>query len=177
MTRSRFPSTVVRGVARPRRSTIWFSLDLTATTVSGGAATLVASLNAAALAFRPFTIVRTRIELFVRSDQVAATEDQSGAMGLAVVSDQAVAIGVTAIPTPTTDIGSDLWFVHQVVFASEFGDATGGNGASRGSHWIVDSKAMRKVEDGQDVVIAIEDAGLGGGSRFFIGGRMLIKAN
>ncbi len=138
---------------------------------------MVASLNAAALAFRPFTVVRTRIELYVRSDQVAATEDQSGAMGMAVVSSQAVAVGVTAIPTPVTEIGSDLWFVHQTIFNAEFGDSAGGNGANRGHHWTIDSKAMRKVEDGQDVVIVIEDAGLGGGARFFIGGRMLIKAN
>ncbi len=170
-------STVVRGVARPKRQTLWFFFAPAANTVSGGSAVLTHSLNAAALALRPFTIVRSRIEIFIRSDQVAATEDQSAALGFAVVSDQASAIGVTAIPTPVTDMGSDLWFVHQNLFGSEFGDSAGGNGAARGRGWIVDSKAQRKVEDGQDVIAAVEDAGLGGGTRIFMAGRVLIKTH
>ena len=47
----------------------------------------------------------------VESDQSAATELFIGNLGLAVVSDQATAVGVTAVPTPATDRGSDLWFL------------------------------------------------------------------
>jgi len=39
----------------------------------------------------------------VRSDQFVATEGYEIAIGMAVVSDQALAIGVTAVPTPFTD--------------------------------------------------------------------------
>ena len=35
-----------------------------------------------------------------------------------MVSDQAVAVGVSAIPTPVTELSSDLWFVHQWIMNS-----------------------------------------------------------
>ena len=79
-------------------------------TASGG--TILGSLNATALALRPFTIVRQHYFLMLRSDQAAAAERQFGAFGCVVVSDQAEAVGVTAIPTPITDAGSDLWMLH-----------------------------------------------------------------
>ena len=97
---------------------------------------------------------------------------------MAVVSDQAETVGVTAIPTPITDIGSELWFVHQLMYNNiSFGDATGfqsGNVAQ----YEVDSKAMRKVNGGQDVVLVGElSAAASDGFSFFAGGRMLIKVN
>ena len=92
-----------------KRLTSWFQFQpIRVTGAAGG--TIMFSLNAAALALRPFTIVRSRFEVGIISDQTAATEDQLGAIGMAVVSDQAVAVGVTAVPTPITDMGSDLWF-------------------------------------------------------------------
>jgi len=103
-------------IAGPVRDTLWFqgaSAQTTIATVS--TATLVTSLSAGALAFRPFTVVRTRGVLHLRSDQFANSESQSAAYGRCVVSDQAVAIGVTAVPTPITDNGSDLWFVYEML--------------------------------------------------------------
>jgi hypothetical protein len=49
----------------------------------------------------------------ISSDQFAQSESQIGAIGLAVVTDQAVGIGVTAVPTPITDLSSDSWFLHR----------------------------------------------------------------
>jgi len=162
-----------RGSAR-RRESLWFFWQFTSATLGASAtAILMSSLNAAALALRPFTIVRTRGQLLVISDQSAATEDYIGNYGMAVVSDQAVAVGVTAVPTPATDQGSDLWFLLEQwvgrswLVGTDFSDSL----ASR----EVDSKAMRKVEEGQDVV-SVAEAGLGGsGCLVKFTGRMLIK--
>ncbi len=90
-----------------------------------------------------------------------------------MVSDQASAIGVTAIPTPITDLGSDAWFLHQVLSGRfEFNDATGFGDVGRVGE--IDSKAMRKVDIGFDIVSVVE-ASLGTGSRINIGGRRLVK--
>jgi len=102
----------------PRRETAWLGINFVATSAGTSAAVAVASLNAAALALRPFTIVRTYMHLGIQSDQVVTTEDQVAALGQVVVSDQALLIGVTALPTPITDLGSDLWFLHQWLTSS-----------------------------------------------------------
>ena len=103
--------------ATQKRLTNWLFIDWSVTNLTTtSSAALVASLNATALALRPFTIVRTRGTLAVYSDQVIASETARSAMGLAVVSDQAAAVGITAVPTPITDQDSDLFFVYETGF-------------------------------------------------------------
>ena len=75
-----------------------------------------------------------------------------------MVSDQAVAIGVTAVPTPTVDGSSDLWHVYEFL-AGRFVFGTGVGFTDVGVDRIIDSKAMRKVEDGQDVINVVEGPG------------------
>ena len=163
------------GAITQRRLTSWFQFIPTLSAMGGGGVTLVFSLNAAALALRPFTIVRSRFLLQVTSDQSAALEQQVAAVGMAIVSDQAVAIGVTAVPTPLTDLGSDLWFFHQLLYATE---STLPDNMRPGGVFEVDSKAMRKVDIGQDLVIVAEvSSTVGGGAITTIGGRMLVKVN
>jgi len=155
------------------RKSTWFHITPAAFTQAAGGATLCYTLNAAALAMRPFTIVRTHLELGLRSDQEAAIETQVLGVGIAVVSDQAVGVGVTAVPTPVTEAGSSLWFLHQFMF----GDAVNlTDRAIGGQYRSVDSKAMRKVDLGQDIAIVIE-RNSGDGLIATIGGRLLIKNN
>ncbi len=100
---------VLRG-GRNISNTLWLATGPGEISIgSGGAAILGFSLDAATLALRPFTILRERNFWFARSDVVTGGEEWGGAVGACVVSDQAVAIGVTAVPTPITDIDSDLW--------------------------------------------------------------------
>jgi len=83
-----------------------------------------------------------------------------GDLGFAVVSDQAVAVGVTAVPTPFTDKGSDLFFVYQQLVGrvgTGTGVAAAGVITEIGRFVEYDSKAMRKVNEGQDVVITVEN--------------------
>ena len=164
----------IRRAGVRRRETIWASIArLNAVLASSADASLMASLNAAALALRPFTIVRTRGTWLVRSDQSAASELYIGNLGMAVVSDQAIAIGVTAVPTPATDLASDLWFLSEQ-WLGRF-DLVGTSIMSEVTSKVVDSKAMRKVEEGQDIAFVAE-AGIGGGGiNMDFTGRFLMK--
>jgi len=164
------------GVAR--RETLWiggtaFNQSLAATT----SVALVQVLNAAALALAPFTIVRTRGLIRVNSDQTGATEDYGASFGVAVVSEQASTVGITAVPTPTVDNDSDLWLVYEFVIG-QFQNLTSAGVFESGVERIIDSKAMRKVEPGQDVVAVTEGPGAGlapTGSQIAGFFRMLVK--
>ena len=120
-------------------------------------------------------MVRTHLTVGIRSDQLLATEDQIGAIGLCIVSDQALAIGVTAVPTPITDMESDLWFLHKVLINSMF-FSTAASFQSPGSIvYEIDSKAMRKVNDDEQIVIVQEASGVSQGQVVSVGGRLMIK--
>ena len=176
MARRAFPSRAV-AVRGPRRLTNWFEILSTQTTLTAIGGTLIASLTADEKLERPFTIVRTHLEVQFGSDQIAASETQFGAVGMAVVSDQAAAAGVSAVPTPDTDAASDLWFLHQYLQNTvDFGDATGFimQGDRR---YQIDSKAMRKVNDSEDVILVAELNNIGGGQIVGVSGRFLIKVH
>ncbi len=162
------------GRSGPRREFSWFDIPPAALVLNVAGGTIYAQLTAAELARRPFTVMRTHITAHIESDQLAASEFQIAALGLAVVSEQAAAAGVGSVPTPVTDDDSDAWFVHKWVMNSiGFGDATGFS--TMGSVYEIDSKAMRKVNDGDDVVIVGEFSATGSGLILSIAGRLLIK--
>ena len=166
---------IFRG-GRQVRETRW--LDLTPTSVALGAAStasLLFSLTTEELALRPFTVVRTRGVFHCVSDQEGADELEAVSVGFAVVSDQAIAIGVTAVPTPETDRSSDLWYVYESII-NRFQFVSGaGFETNAGQTHPFDSKAMRKVEDGQDVAVVVETAATSSGAIVTLGARMLIK--
>ncbi len=123
-----------------RRETMWFGGTIVLTTMAAGNnPVLVTTLSAAALALRPFTVVRARGMLYILSDQVTATEQQTAIYGEAVVSDQAVAIGITAVPTPVNDSDSDLWFVYQPLFNAVVHGGTNGGLHNVGTRYDMDS--------------------------------------
>ncbi len=136
-----------------RRETNWFFGTYATTTIAASTAVIITSLNAVALALRPFTVVRSRGMLMLESDQTAAAERSRVQYGAAVVSDQSVAIGVTAVPTPVTDDGSDLWYIFETIAHSLQPGLTSGPIYTEVQF---DSKAMRKVEEGQDIITVAE---------------------
>jgi len=158
-------------VASRRRTTQWFGIDLSATIVAD-ASTQIGSLNAAALLARPFTVMRTRLWYHVESDQTAASEVATGALGMIVANDQAVAAGSGSIPDPVAS--SDAPFFVWEPFTNSFilGDATGFVEPG-GTDIVVDSKAMRKVGANEDVSVIIEETN-GVGINVFLTGRMLV---
>ena len=94
---------------------------------------------------------------------------------MCVVTDQAAAIGVTAMPTPTTDNISDSWFLWLPWMASwRLADATGVQ-ANPYMRYDFDSKAMRKVQESDTIAVMLENASAGDGCNFLLQFRMLLK--
>jgi len=173
--RARRSGFVSRG-GRQVRESLWVSIAGTSTIIGGPSGSALLNVSSAGLlALRPFTVVRIRGSLHLESDQVAAAEEQGCAIGSCVVSDQAVAIGITAIPTPVVDRGSDLWFAYVSLLSSNDAGTFGGLGQVQFKDY--DSRAMRKVEEGQTVVQVLDSeiAGLSLGIAVRHVGRMLIK--
>ena len=103
------------------------------------------------------TIVRVRGVLALRSDQIGALEDFHGAFGMAVVEEPAAGVGVTAVPSPVFNAASEAWFVWQAFAGSfTFVSAVGFDG-NAGHQYEIDSRAMRKVNSEQRVVILLEN--------------------
>ena len=167
----------IRRHGRMIRESTWLNLGAAITNLSGpSTAVLGGSLNAAALALRPFTVVRTHGFFGIRTDQIAADESYDAAMGWAVVSDQAVAVGVTAVPTPMTDLGSDLFYAHRILMGRfEFASSVGIR-PDMLTPWVhYDSKAMRKVDGDQDVIFVLETSAVSSGCTVHDAARFLIK--
>ena len=129
------------------------------------------SLTAAGLAKRPFTITRTVGVLAVYSDQAGAVEHPFGALGGMVVSEKAVTTGATAVPDPVTEASSDEWFLYQSFAGPQSTNIAGGGPMI----YQFDSRAQRKVQDGEDFVLVIANANNVDGIRYVLQTRFLVK--
>ncbi len=158
----------------PSRTMIWIGAG-TAAQVVGVSNTIVASYNAAVLAIRPFTIIRTRIVIHFKSDQTGAAETVAGAYTEQVVTEEASAAGVASVPGGIDEPDAD-YYVYQPLFHDfNFVSGTGfENITGQGRYWTVDSKSMRKVGVDDDVVSVLDLRNLLGSS-IAIEGRQLIK--
>ncbi len=159
----------------PRRKTFWIgSADSTAGQTLAAATAVLDQSTTWSDDLGPATVVRTRGELYVRSD-VSTTEDAFGAMGMAVVKTTAAAIGITAIPTPITDEGDEGFFVWVPWTSSQIVGTT--QGPVRANIFKFDSKAQRKIVGGDTLVVTLENASAAHGMVFINKFRILIKTN
>ncbi len=150
---------------------------------STGFASLAASTKAVAASFSstdlseliPGTIVRTRGVLSIQTDQFVASEQQFGALGCALVNDVAQALGITALPGPFTNQNYDWFLLQFFVQSNIFGTGVGfiEQGASR--QFEIDSKAMRKLGNGDSLVIMLENASAAHAFDFAVMLRFLVK--
>jgi len=166
---------VLRG-GRMVRETLWANFTTVEAALTGAPTAVLANVTGAPLlAIRPFTVIRARGVIAIRSDQAAATESFMVDVGQCVVSDQAVAIGVTAVPTPGTDAGSDLWYMFQQVIGRIEVSSGAGTGVPVNTQTFVqyDSRAMRKIEEGNQLILVFENEL--NGANIVHSGRILIK--
>ncbi len=111
------------------------------------------------------------------SDQTAAQEDQFGAFGICVVTEQAASIGVSAVPHPGTDAAWGGWVVHQY-FASQFARLSASGVAADFMHLIqIDSKGMRKIGENERVVTIWQNMGATHGMNTFSSFRFVTKVH
>ncbi len=153
------------------------TFPISSTAIPAATKVLAVSFGAAVLTtVGPGTIIRTRGTLWVGSDQTTATEDQAGALGIAFVNETARALGVTAIPGPATDALFDGWFVHQFIAQRVYNITNAGVDMAAGHVYNIDSKAMRKFEGDEGLVIMLENTGSTDGFVAMLGLRFLVKA-
>ncbi len=159
---------------RPQpRTKMWINAGVDEDQLTASSEHLLGVLNAAGLALRPFTILRTRMLIDYRSDQIAASEGPFGKFGMIVVTDTASGIGVTAVPSTNAEPEAS-WFVYEAVasvlkFSSAVGFQLGGS-----NQYVIDSKAMRKVGADDDIVLQFAQVAAVG-ALITTQGRMLIQ--
>ena len=141
----------------PRRATDWGASSV-ATAFTGVSGSTVALLETFTPIIGGETLIRTRGLLTIMSDQVTTQERQMGAVGIAVVTAQAESVGITAIPHPDTDAAWGGWLWH-TYFARQMEFVTG---AGFDPNWVqnivIDSKAMRKVDEDERIVVVVENS-------------------
>ena len=179
MAKTRFPR---RGAVSTRRTDGGLSVDtVQELNVPLSSKLLVASIDIGGggqgpVVVAPFTLVRTRGYFWIGSDQNAGGEVQTGAVGIAKVNGTAAALGITALPDPVTDSAWDGWWFHQY-FGQKFqlGTNVGFIEPGAGGSYVIDSKAMRKFEDNDAIVIVAANGSASFGINIQLARRMLLK--
>ena len=140
----------------PKRQTTWVGpADQGYIAVATTAKVLVGSFDPEGSGLPKPTVIRTRGELSVIPNPLTATAEVVGAWGLAIVSDQAFAIGITAVPGPFDEADWDGWFAWgSFSFNWAVADATGRQHAA--VTIVVDSKGMRKVTTNETIVLVAQ---------------------
>ena len=157
-----------------KRGTFWGRSPADTATTALAAATAVLDSTAVPVV-EGETIVRIRGSIAVCSDQSIALEEFSGALGVLVASDQAVAVGVGSLPTPYTDQDSDLWMLHQYFQYRTEVDAAGNDIQHGFNIFPFDSKAMRKMETGQTLCFIVENGSATAGMIYYLNFATLFK--
>ena len=107
------------------------------------------------------TLVRVRGFIEIVMELGGVGEGFTGAVGLCVVTDDAFAVGITALPSSITDMSDDVWMYHR--FFSLHAGAVSATAALARIHesWEVDSKAMRKIPQGKTLAMVLEVTEIG----------------
>jgi len=103
------------------------------------------------------TVVRLRGELQAYMTAVVAANDgYSCAVGACIVSNDAFAIGVTAVPTPIEDMDWNGWLYHRFFHVHSVSTAVTATDSSLVLRFEVDSKAMRKIAVNETLCMVME---------------------
>jgi len=118
-------------------------------------------LNGAQVVPDGLTQIRVRGEYSFVLSVVTSIGDGYASMGvgICIVSENAFGVGVTAVPSPLTDISWDGWLYHRL-HSNIFGRSTTELGVSpmEAQRVEIDSRAMRKVK-GSDFTIGVVELG------------------
>ncbi len=142
------------GRSRSKRVSTWVgSADQGAIAVASNA-TVIMQSNAT---LGDTTVVRVRGLLVVEPNVYTADKAMQGAFGIGIVSDQAFAAGAASVPGPWTDPDWGGWFVWQAWAGRlEFVTGTGVRVRDSALEYQIDSKAMRKVESNETLIVVAE---------------------
>ena len=141
---------------RPNRA--WTGASLSSFVAIGSSSKVLLATFTLSNANIDETILRVVGSIGVRSDQSAASEDQVGALGFIVVNDLAVAAGAASIPGPITDAADDGWFVYVPIMQSLTFVSAVGIRPDMTHRYDFDSKAKRRVQEGSQIAVMVENA-------------------
>ncbi len=158
------------------RTKMWIGVGVGGSTIAASTTLLKSTLSAGALLLRPFTVIRTHIDILVASDQLAVNERVILSYGRLVVTDTAAALGITALPNPSGISGDPEadWHVWQSLIVQVDFLSSVGIQSDAGHHYTVDSKAMRKVGP-DDNIVTLVGTDVAVGAEVTDNGRMLIQ--
>jgi len=156
-----------------RRRTEWISATVNYTDFTASASQpLIEFANVVLRDFVPCTIVRTVGLLSVAADVNFITNQAlSGAVGACLVRDDARATGV--FPDPFVEAGQDVWFYHQ--FFAMLIDDRADSDIRVSQRYMIDSRAQRKVVDGDSIAFIGEGGGETDGFDLALFVRLLLK--
>ena len=139
-----------------RRQTDWVaSADQGFLAVAAGAKLIQQSLPISAAGLSGATVVRSRGASSFTPQVLSGDVDIVGAWGMGIVSNEAFAAGAASIPGPWTNADWDGWFVWEPIsYLFEVTDDVGR--LLVGVQVPFDSKAMRKVDGGETMVVMVE---------------------
>jgi len=127
-----------------------------AVNVASTGATLLSFFSPSDAGLTKATVVRTRGAVTISPQVFSADVIIHGAYGEGIVSDQAFAAGISSVPEPFTEADWDGWFVwRSFTLELAVADATGKILPAQLT-FEVDSKAMRKVGDGETLITVAE---------------------
>jgi len=141
-----------------RRLTEWAAIVATGSVVvapdSDVALTALTGADLAPLV--PCTLIRIRGEIMVASDQSSADELQLGSLGIGIVQDVARAVGMASTPSPFLDAGDEVWlYWRSLMSRGEKGAGTVIGTMTR--NYEIDAKAMRKITDGDSLIVNVSN--------------------
>ncbi len=121
------------------------------------------------------TVVRLRGFVELTLSAGGALDGFAGAIGIGIVSTPAFDIGITAVPTPITEIEWEGWMWHQL-FSLHSPGAFSATSTGSVLRLPIDSKAMRKF-DSQETILAVMEVTETGTTAMTVrlGTRLLLK--
>ena len=147
----------------PRRVRTWARTLIAATSLTSGAVghhELQSSLETAlGRTLGEYTIVRARINFGV-AEAATGTPDPVG-IGLVIVGRDAAAAGTTSLPTPRSNPHAD-WFMWDCVAPlAQTPESSAGVFTLLPRYMEYDVRAMRKVQERDEVPVAVVEAAVG----------------
>jgi len=146
----------IRGRQFPgRRETAWDKGFQVTGQVSADGITVLQGLTGSGIGGGLVTLARIRGELLIAGSSGTTPDSIRVAIGAGLVTDEAFAIGATAVPGPLASEEWDGWMWYQAMSAQ----FRGGEGQGRSFRFVIDSKSMRKFDlDSVTLALIIEAA-------------------
>jgi len=158
--------------APARRSAVSWSwsaaINVGSTVVPANSSVLLGSLVPTINA--QLTITRVRGFMMWTTDNPQSDEVQIGAWGMAVVSSDALGVGITALPTPVGDPNYP-WFAYEI-FGSEKHVL---DGVAQSVEKQIDSKAQRILGPAEVIILVVSNVAATAGLKFWSGVRVLSR--